>query len=209
VLLGPTCRATPPDRVACIDERGLGAAYVYLLGLYLGDGVVSRHPRGVWRLRIYQDNKYPRLIEACGAAMEEVTGGQSGVAQRPGCQEINSYWKHWPCVFPQTGPGLKHLRRIKLESWQWCLVETHPRELVKGLIHSDGCRIINRVQSPAGKWYAYPRYHFSNRSADIKAIFICACAMIGVESRPNDRYNISVAKRRSVAILDEFIGPKS
>lgn len=154
-------------------------------------------------------NRYPGLIEACGAAMEEVTGGQSGVAQRTGCQEINSYWKHWPCVFPQVGPGLKHLRRITLESWQRYLVETHPRQLLKGLIHSDGCRVIDRVRSPAGKWYAYPRYHFSDRSTDIKAIFMCACAMIGVESRPNDRFNISVAQRGSVAILDEFIGPKS
>jgi hypothetical protein len=33
--------------------------------------------------------------------------------------------------------------------------------------------------------------------------------LIGVESRPNNRYNLSIAHRRSVAILDEFIGSKS
>jgi hypothetical protein len=39
-------------------------------------------------------------------------------------------------------------------------------------------------------------------------IFVRACGLIGVECRPNNRYNISIARRRSVAILDEFIGPK-
>jgi hypothetical protein len=50
-------------------------------------------------------------------------------------------------VFPQVGPGPKHLRKIELAPWQWQLVERHPRELVKSLIHSDGCRAINRVRS--------------------------------------------------------------
>ena len=35
-----------------------------------------------------------------------------------------------------------------------------------------------------------------------------ACELIGVGSRPNSSYSVSVAKRHSVAILDEFIGPK-
>jgi hypothetical protein len=112
-------------------------------------------------------------------------------------------------VFPQVGPGRKHLRRIQLEDWQWKLVERHPRELVRGLIHSDGCRVTNRVKSPAGKTYEYPRYFFSNRSMDIQGIFVRACESIGVESRPNGPYSISVARRRSVEILEEFIGPKA
>jgi hypothetical protein len=33
--------------------------------------------------------------------------------------------------------------------------------------------------------------------------------MIGVESRPSDRYDTTIAQRRSVAILGKFIGPKS
>jgi hypothetical protein len=192
-----------------VDDRGLGPAYVYLLGLYLGDGVVSRHPRAVWKLRIFQDNRYPQLVAGCKAAMAEVTGCRPGIAKRTGCQEIYCYWKHWPCVFPQSGPGLKHLRTIELEPWQWSLVQSHPRDLVKGLIHSDGCRVTNRVRNAAGKRYEYPRYFFTNRSADIRGIFERACALIGVETRPNNRYNLSIAHRRSVAILDEFIGSKS
>jgi hypothetical protein len=38
-------------------------SYSYLLGLYLGDGCISRHPRA-WRLRIVLDDKYPKLSKA-------------------------------------------------------------------------------------------------------------------------------------------------
>ena len=204
----PECIALPPDPWACVDDRGLGQAYVYLLGLYLGDGALTLLQRGVWRLRISQDSRHVELIRACKAATLEVVGRTAGQAIRTGSTDVCSYWKHWRCVFPQHGAGPKHLRAIELTNWQWGLVELYPRELVKGLIHSDGCRVTNRVRSPAGRSYEYPRYHFSNRSDQIKAIFERACAMIGVECRPNNRYNLSVAKRRSVAILDEFIGPK-
>jgi hypothetical protein len=111
---------------------------VYLLGLYLGDGVISWVHRGVWKLRISQGSRYPGLVESCVAAMVEVCGNRVGIAKRIGCHEIYCHWKHWPCVFPQVGPGPKHLRRIELEDWQWRLVDRHPRELIKGLIHSDG-----------------------------------------------------------------------
>lgn len=54
----------PPDAVACIDERSLDGSYAYLLGLYLGDGMLSRHRRHVWKLRISLDAKYP-FVWAC------------------------------------------------------------------------------------------------------------------------------------------------
>ena len=88
------------------------------------------------------------------------------------------------------------------------LVERYPHEFVKGLLTSDGCRATNRVKSPAGRSYAYPRYFFSNRSAQIRELFMYGCWLIGVECRQNNRWNISVAKRASVALLDEFVGPK-
>src|SRR5687767_8220379 len=40
----------------------LPPAYTYLLGLYLGDGCISSHPRGVFRLRIVLDLRYPGII---------------------------------------------------------------------------------------------------------------------------------------------------
>lgn len=108
---------------------------------------------------------------------------------------------------PQHGPGPKHLRKIELSEWQQKLVDVDPRPLLRGLIHSDGCRVLNRAVGT--KYPPYPRYHFCNASEDIRAIFGRACDALGVEWRPNNARNLSVARRASVAILDEFIGPKS
>jgi hypothetical protein len=69
-----------------------------------------------------------------------------------GCTEVYSNSKHWPCLFPQHGPGKKHDREIKLEPWQQALVDIDPRPLIEGLIHSDGCRVLNWVNGTP-----YPR----------------------------------------------------
>ena len=65
----------------------------------------------------------------------------------------------------------------------------------------------NRV-TVKGRDYAYPRYQFSNRSDDIRALFTYACDLVGIEWRPWGRWHISVARSASVARLDEFVGPK-
>jgi hypothetical protein len=183
------------------------------LGAYLGDGTISRAPRkNVWRLRIFMDSKYPSILDSCETAMAEVSAGMVGRFARMGCTEVSTYWKHWVCVFPQHGPGPKHLRRIALDPWQREVVVRYAKDFIKGLVHSDGCRATNRVTNghsgERSKQYEYPRYFFSNRSAELRELFMWACSLIGVESRPNNRWNISVAKRESVAILDSFIGPK-
>ena len=87
---------------------------------------------------------------------------------------VGSYWKQWRCLFPQHGPGKKHSRQIELVDWQREIVERCPGALLRGLIHSDGWRGLNRV-FVKGRWYEYPRYQFSNRSADIRRIFTDAC----------------------------------
>jgi hypothetical protein len=168
-------------------------------------------PRRVWRLRISQDKRYPEIIERIRWAMTTVSGSASGLAASPGCFEIYSNWKHWFCLFPQHAPGPKHERKIALDPWQKELVRSYPHELLRGLIHSDGCRAINRVRRSwlnVTREYEYPRYMFSNRSAGIRDIFFVACETIGVEARLNNWFSISVARRASVAILDSFIGPK-
>jgi hypothetical protein len=75
------------------------------------------------------------------------------------------------------------------------------------LIQSDGYRGLNRIKHPK-KTYAYPRYQFSNRSADIRGLFCEYCDKVGVEWRRMNRWTISVAKRNSVALMDRYIGPK-
>jgi hypothetical protein len=206
------CTATPPDAIACGDPRDLGAAYVHLLALYLGDGCISRAPKNVWKLRIFHDRQYPGLIEQCATAIESVRGRPPGRMPEPGCVELYSNWKHWTCLLPQHGPGRKHQRAIVLRDWQDRLVRAHPWELVRGLIHSDGCRVVNRVKralKSGVKEYDYVRYFFTNTSPDIRQLFTEACALIGVDCRPDGEKNISVARRHSVHILEGFIGPKS
>lgn len=56
--------------------------------------------------------------------------------------------------------------------------------------------------------YQYVRYFFSNASPDIRALFVLACGLIGVECRVTTERVMSVARRESVATLESFIGPK-
>jgi hypothetical protein len=58
------------------------------------------------------------------------------------------------------------------------------------------------------KRYTYPRYEFSNESADIKRIFTDALDQLGIAWRVMNRKSIS-ARREAVAALDAFVGPKS
>ena len=183
-------------------------AYPYLLGLYLGDGCLTPCPRDVFKLRIACAERYPGLIRECELAMAAVLPNKSNKVGRTRksnerCWDVYSFSKHWPCLFPQHGPGRKHERTIELAPWQQELVDRDPRPLIRGLLHSDGCRVLNWVNGTP-----YPRYHFCNVSADIRGIFGRACDQLGIEWRPNNRFNLSVARRGSVALLDEFVGPK-
>lgn len=205
------CRATPPDVSLCKGPSELDAAYVYLLGLYLGDGCLSRAPRNVWRLRIFQDARYAALIDECVETIRTVGGRDAGRLPMRGCVEVYSTWKHWICLFPQHGVGRKHHRDMSLRQWQSTLVRSHPRELLRGLIHSDGSRAINRVHRRTNhgvKKYRYIRYFFTNASPDIRSMFTETCALAGVDCRRMTERDISVARRASVALLEEFIGPK-
>jgi hypothetical protein len=193
------------------DFSLLPTSYAYLLGLYLGDGCISQHPRGVHRLRITLDLRYPMIISACREAMGQVMPASRASVQlrRDGnCVEVYSFSKHWPCYFPQHGPGQKHERHIVLADWQTAISDRVPELLLRGLIHSDGCRVINRVKG-AGKRYAYPRYQFTNHSADIRRIFCDYLDALNISWRPVTWRNISIARRDAVAKLDAFVGPKA
>jgi hypothetical protein len=196
------------------DERACQppgpAAYAHLLGLYLGDGCISDLRRGVQVLRIACCDDYPRLIDECEAAMRAVRPGAVSRFQAPGCQYVVGYWKHWSCVFPQHGPGRKHDRAIALEPWQQVIVDEHPGRLLRGLFHSDGCRVQNWATAKNGQRYeGYPRYLFSNASADIIGICCAALDRLGAAHTHPRRDTVSVARKASVALLDEHVGPKS
>jgi hypothetical protein len=180
--------------------------------LYLGDGCLTRGRRDVYALCVICCDDWPGLIEAAKMAMVDVMPS-SGVfcVQRIGCTEVKSTSKHWPCLFPQHGPGKKHNRKIELLSWQQEIVDDFPGDFARGLFHSDGYRGMNRVKRklPSGeRWYEYPRYLFSNKSKDILELCGEALDRLGVSWRFSRPDVISVARREAVARLDEFVGPK-
>jgi hypothetical protein len=210
--IGETNRPPSPPWVfcpRCNPEAELDdAAYVYLLGLYLGDGCISKQPKDVWRLRIFQTSRYTDHIEECAVAMHAVLPNNVLVQPRQGCVEIGSSSKHWPCLFPQHGPGRKHERPIVLAPWQRWHVERYPKLLLRGLIQSDGNRHQNRIRR-GDRSYSYTRYQFTNASSDILGLFTSTCDLLGVHWTRNDERNVSVARRADVEFLDTFIGPKS
>ena len=191
-----------------VDEE----AYTYLLGVYLGDGYLTPHPRGVYRLRISCDLRYPEIINEIATHIVIVRGTDTvGFASRTGCVDVNAYWKHWFCLFPQHGPGRKHERRIKLASCQQALVATNPKAMIRGLIQSDGSRHINEVTrtlASGPKRYQYPRYIFTNASEDILEIFTATLDTLGIDWTRTTARDVSVARRDDVAFVDTFVGPK-
>lgn len=196
----------------CYPQPMNEPAYAYLLGLYLGDGYIARGRKDVYALTIACADNWPGLMDAASQALSAVMPTSRVCrARQQGCTMVKSYSKHWPCLFPQHGPGLKHHRKIELESWQDIVVSKFPGEFARGLFHSDGWRGVNRVRHmlAAGEhWYEYPRYLFSNESVDILRLCGEALGRLGVEWRFSRRNVISVARREAVARLDEFVGPK-
>ncbi|CAG6395325.1 helix-turn-helix domain-containing protein [Streptomyces cocklensis] len=192
-------------------------AYSYLLGLYLGDGhIVQYAGHRVPSLMITCDDGWPGLMDAADDAMRAVFPGHSTCRVRSaGCHNVKVYSKHLWCLFPQHGPGRKHERRIALEPWQQKIVDVYPWEFIRGLVHSDGCRFTNWTEQRRGgelRRYEYPRYFFTNKSEDILGLFSATLDLVGVEWKVTRRggrpYNISVARRASVALMDLHVGPK-
>jgi hypothetical protein len=186
-------------------------AYSYLLGLYLGDGHIASLRGSTYILRVTLDAAYPRIAAEAMLAIRRVlptrnprVGRMRDV--RAFRVECNSRW--WPDLLPQHGPGRKHKRKIALEPWQLLITRTHPHELLRGLIQSDGCRYIaNQRQGP--RTYSYPRYAFANRSQDIQRIFCDHADLLGIAWTQASANQIQIARRDAVSTLDAFVGPKS
>ena len=105
---------------------------------------------------------------------------------------------------PAAWRGAQAPEKDRTATMQLEIVQTLPHRLLRGLIHSDGCRVLNRVN---GK--DHPRYQFCNHSEDVRNIFCRACDDYGVAWRYSNWHTISVSRRRDVARLDQVIGPKT
>jgi hypothetical protein len=196
-------RVSPPPRPP---------EYAALLGFYLGDGCLSRMG-SAHALRISCDRTYPGIIADVSRLVLAVHPSSSVcLVSAPGVQVVQNCWKHWPCLFPQHGPGRKHERVLVLADWQRVVVEEFPADFLRGLFHSDGCRSKNwarRMVAGEPKRYDYPRWQFVNNSEDIRRWCTEALDLVGVPWRASSWKTISVSTRAGVARLDELIGLKS
>jgi hypothetical protein len=185
------------------------AEYAYLLGLYLGDGHVVAVGR-TFRLCLSLDGAYPGIVAAAAETLAAIVPANNVAVRTRSvsrCVDVSCYWLEWPRLLPQHGPGRKHTRPIALAGWQEEITHRHPEAMLRGLIHSDGCRFVAVVRKN-GREYSYVRYDFSNRSDDIKSIFCDHLDLMGVRWRRIGNKSISVARMADVAVLDRFIGPK-
>jgi len=117
--------------------------YCYLLGIYLGDGhLVHRPPHG-WTLKVACDRQYASIVSAIRAAMERTFSpcqSRLHTVAASGEDVVSISHPVLGRAFPQHGPGHKHHRCIALEDWQRELTQQHPGQLIRELLHSDGCR---------------------------------------------------------------------
>jgi hypothetical protein len=189
-------------------------AYAHVLGLYLGDGcIASTSVRAAW-LVVTLDLAYPNIIDE---AVEKVARCFPDAVVRRHLRSrgsaIGVQVSHpvLPFAFPQHGAGRKHLRKIRLEDWQSAITREHTQNLLRGLIHSDGCRCVNHFKTKlpscrlrsrnirATSSATYPRTS-GKSSAD-------HCDLLGIHWTQSNARNISVSHRHSVALLDQFVGP--
>jgi hypothetical protein len=196
----------------CDDGPLDPAAYAELFGWYLGDGHISRQRRGVFGLHIFNDTRYTKLNSHVMDLMRAVKpASRPHTRLVPGCTVITVSWKHWPCLFPQHGPGRKHERVLEMTDWQREIIAAHPADFLRGLFHSDGCRVNNwatRIVAGEKKRYEYGRWQFTNESAEIMQWCGEALDLLDIQWRQNNRRTLSVSKRAGVARLDDLIGPK-
>ena len=140
--------------------------YAYILGLYLGDGDISKFPR-TFRLRLYFNSETnSRIIARSIVSLNNIfrKNRRSKYKQRTAnCTEVSIYSNVLPTLFPQHGTGKKHSRDVSLkDNQQWLFDDQYAKILLAGLHDSDGCFYSE------GK---YDRFMFTNTSDDIIRIY--------------------------------------
>lgn len=94
-----TCARCGHPRHEAID----GAAYSYILGLYLGDGHLASFPRTKC-LRVYLDASYPEVVKECARAIGRLAPrNRVSVHPRRGCVVVQCYSANGRVCYRSTG----------------------------------------------------------------------------------------------------------
>lgn len=162
----PSATDIPIDPIAYSDIEKL--SYAYILGMYFGDGVISKLAR-TYKIRIYLNSltdikEQQRTLTTLNRVL--LNRNKIGIYKQKfaNCVEIIASSTQLPHLFPQHGAGKKYNRPIELVEWQENILENYSEYFLAGLFDSDGCAYIQ-----TGTNLTY--YQFTNKSKDILNLF--------------------------------------
>lgn len=207
------------------EDKYIYQNYVYLLGVYLGDGslIKIKNKKDLYRLRVTCDAKYPNLIQEIKTAIEIILPDNTvGSIKRYwkgklSCIDVSCWSKFFIHLFPSYQQGRKHTYKIVLKPWQEILVNRYPKLFLRGLIQTDGCRY--KQTNTKENYY----YNFTQKSDDIKNMFLYFCNKLNIKytctlhksgsknikGEDNTAWVITIRNKHSVLFMDTFIGPKN
>ncbi len=165
------------------------ASYAYLLGIYLGNGYLSKAAESPV-LEIALDARYPCIAAECVAAIWDVAHikARSRVRQHAAGASIrvSASGRIWLSAFPQHGPGKKHTRAIELGDWQKAIVGDFPELFLRGrpterrsarflrwteglTYAGGGTRTPKLLRAPAPKAGVFPEFHHARAWPDCRS----------------------------------------
>ena len=192
-------------------ESTLSVDYVYLLGLYLGDGCISGHrKRGV----VAPDLSRPaiswpdRRVRTRDVGSDAVTRECAAVDRM---RRDRGFLETLDSPFPATRRRPKMVASdrhgalaAKIDRRLSGTADPRPDSL--GRMSSD--KHGERHGACKQRRYSCPRYMFTNMSDSIRFLFVEACERLNVRWMQTNARTIAVSRRDDVARLDTFIGPK-
>jgi hypothetical protein len=186
------------------DFAGLPAEeYCYLLGLYLGDGCVSKSARS-WVLRITCDTQYPGIIDR----WHQGDRRPDARTTRGSLEETEWHVRRCLSLVRALAVPLStaRSRQEALEADQVGAVAESPRRSVQGTVHSRPDRQRRLPCRHHDRGVKSVRYHFSNRSEDILGLYTAALDALGIPWTRPRKHDIAVYRGAATARLDEFVG---
>jgi len=188
-------------------------SYSYVLGFYLGDGCLQHDKKKKTRsytLFISNQANFHKMNQQISKSLEVLF--QKKVVRiykrkNSNCLNIKLTAVNLNLLFPH-GEGKKHERKIVLEDWQLNLIEKFPKEFIKGMLESDGCRF--QARKICSTYYVYK---FDNKSCDLHEILQRIAKILNLHftftsSKGNKIHTTSFYKKEDVLFLDSFIGVK-
>lgn len=150
--------------------------YAYVIGLYLGDGCISKFAR-TSRLRLYfHSHNNEDIINRATLSLNKIFP-KNNISRynqlHVNCSVVGVYNKNLPDLFPQHGTGKKHSRDVSLKPSQLDLMtDAYARFILAGLHDSDGCMYHEQLRR---------RFVFTNTSPDIIDIYKKVLEMYAIE----------------------------